>query len=176
MTLFFMAVFPVPTSNSFCRSTRFPDPPCRPWRGPCAFVRSVILSLREGIGPFRKAVLSVLSVILLFGAVLLTAARITVSHLMALFPAVLFVFYGIPGAPRAVEKRGRDPRGHPCGHRRCLSCPRRRDPASRNMDRPFGMAADGALSSSCFLPWNGDHLRRPRACASCWPSSAGSLS
>ncbi|HQL89859.1 MAG TPA: hypothetical protein PLQ15_04605 [Syntrophales bacterium] len=55
-----------------------------------------ILSRREESGPVRKAVLSVLSVILLFGAVLVTAARITVSHLMALFPAVLFLFYGIP--------------------------------------------------------------------------------
>jgi len=55
-----------------------------------------ILSRREGSGPVRKAVLSVLSVIVVLGAVVVTAARITVSHLMALFPAVLFVFYGIP--------------------------------------------------------------------------------
>jgi hypothetical protein len=57
----------------------------------------IILSLREGIGPIRKAILSILSVILVFGSVLLTAARISVSHLMALFPAVLLVFYGVPG-------------------------------------------------------------------------------
>jgi hypothetical protein len=56
----------------------------------------IILSLREGIGPVRKAILSILSVILVFSAVLLTAARISVSHLMALFPAVLFVFYDVP--------------------------------------------------------------------------------
>jgi hypothetical protein len=54
------------------------------------------LSLREGSGPVRKAVLSILSVILVFGAVLLTAARISVSHLMTFFPAALFVFYGMP--------------------------------------------------------------------------------
>jgi len=63
-----------------------------------------ILSRREGIGPVRTAVLSVLSVILLFGAVLVTAARITVSHLMALFPAALFVFYGIPERLERLKK------------------------------------------------------------------------
>jgi len=63
-----------------------------------------ILSRREGNGPFRKAVLSVLSIILLFGAVLTTAARITVSHLMALFPAVLFLFYGIPERLERLKK------------------------------------------------------------------------
>jgi hypothetical protein len=57
----------------------------------------ITLSLREGIGPVRKAILSILSVILVFSAVLLTAARISIAHLMALFPAVLFVFYGVPG-------------------------------------------------------------------------------
>lgn len=65
----------------------------------------IILSLREGIGPVRKAVLSFLPVILLLGVVLLTAARITVSHLMAVFPAVLLVFYGVP------ERLGRLKRG-----------------------------------------------------------------
>ena len=65
----------------------------------------IILSLREGIGPVRKAVLSFLPVILLLGVVLLTTARITVSHLMAVFPAVLFVFYGVP------ERLGRLKRG-----------------------------------------------------------------
>jgi hypothetical protein len=64
----------------------------------------IILSLREGIGPIRKAILSILSVILVFGTVLLTAARITVSHLMALFPAVLFVFYGVPGRLERLKK------------------------------------------------------------------------
>jgi hypothetical protein len=56
----------------------------------------IVLSRREGVVAYRKAILSTLAVILVFGAVLLTAARISVSHLMALFPAVLFVFYGIP--------------------------------------------------------------------------------
>jgi hypothetical protein len=36
--------------------------------------------------------------------VLLTAARISVSHLMALFPAVLFVFYGVPGRVERLKK------------------------------------------------------------------------
>ena len=64
----------------------------------------IILSLREGIGPVRKAILSILSVILVFSAVLLTAARISISHLMALFPAVLFVFYGVPGRLERLKK------------------------------------------------------------------------
>jgi hypothetical protein len=65
-----------------------------------ALVASTVLFIvarRDGIGPVRKAILSTLSLIIAFGAVLLTAARFSVSHLMALFPAVLFVFYGIPG-------------------------------------------------------------------------------
>ena len=56
----------------------------------------IILSGREGIDPVRKAILSILSIVLVFGAILLTAARICIAHLMALFPAVLFVFYGVP--------------------------------------------------------------------------------
>jgi hypothetical protein len=62
------------------------------------------LSLREGIGPVRKAVLSILPIVLVFSAVLLTAARIGISHLMALFPAVLFVFYGVPGRLERLKK------------------------------------------------------------------------
>ncbi len=57
----------------------------------------LLLSRKEGISALGKAALSILSVMLILGAVLLTAARITVSHLMALFPAVLFVFYGFAG-------------------------------------------------------------------------------
>lgn len=64
----------------------------------------ITLSLREGIGPVRKAILSILSVILVFSAVLLTAARISIAHLMALFPAVLFVFYGVPGRLERLKK------------------------------------------------------------------------
>ena len=64
----------------------------------------IILSLREGIGPVRKAILSALSVIVVLGAVLLTAARISISHLMALFPAVLFVFYGVPERVERLKK------------------------------------------------------------------------
>jgi hypothetical protein len=64
----------------------------------------IILSLREGIGPVRKAILSILSIVLVFGAILLTAARISVSHLMALFPAVLFVFYGVPERLERLKK------------------------------------------------------------------------
>jgi hypothetical protein len=63
-----------------------------------------ILSRREGISPIRKAVLSILSVILVFSAVLLTAARISIAHLMALFPAVLFVFYGVPDRLERLKK------------------------------------------------------------------------
>ena len=62
------------------------------------------LSLREGIGPVRKAILSILSVILVFSAVLLTAARISIANLMALFPAVLFVFYGVPERLERLQK------------------------------------------------------------------------
>jgi hypothetical protein len=65
----------------------------------------IVLSLREGIGPVRKAILFILSIILVFSAVLLTAARISIANLMALFPAVLFVFYGVP------ERLGRLKRG-----------------------------------------------------------------
>jgi hypothetical protein len=64
----------------------------------------IVLSLREGIGPVRKAILSILSVILVFSAVLLTAARISLAHLMALFPAVLFLFYGVPGRLERLRK------------------------------------------------------------------------
>jgi len=64
----------------------------------------IILSLREGIGPVRKASLSILSIFLVFGAVLLTAARISISHLMALFPAVLFAFYGVPERLERLQK------------------------------------------------------------------------
>ena len=64
----------------------------------------IILSLRDGIGPIRKAILSILTLILVFSSVLLTAARISVSHLMALFPAVLFVFYGVPGRFERLKK------------------------------------------------------------------------
>jgi hypothetical protein len=64
----------------------------------------IVLSRREGTGPLWKAIPSILSVILVIGAVLLTAARITVSHLMAFFPAVLFVFYGVPGRLERLKK------------------------------------------------------------------------
>jgi len=64
----------------------------------------LVLSRKEGIGMYRAAVLSILSVLVVFEAVLVTAARITVSHLMALFPAVLFVFYGTSGRLERVKK------------------------------------------------------------------------
>lgn len=64
----------------------------------------IVLSLREGIGPVRKAILSILSIVLVLGAVLLTAARISIAHLLALFPAVLFVFYGVPGRLERLKK------------------------------------------------------------------------
>ncbi|NPV05517.1 MAG: hypothetical protein HPY67_12380 [Syntrophaceae bacterium] len=56
-----------------------------------------VLSRREGIRPVLRAVMSVLSVLAVLGAVVVTAARISVAPLMALFPAVLFVFFGLPG-------------------------------------------------------------------------------
>jgi hypothetical protein len=64
----------------------------------------MILSLREDIGPIRKAICLILSVILVFGAILPTAARITLSQLMALFPAVLFVFCGVPDRLERLKK------------------------------------------------------------------------
>jgi hypothetical protein len=65
----------------------------------------IVLSLREGIAPVRKAILPILSLVLVFGAVLLTAARFTVTHLMAVFPAVLFVFHGVPRRIEELQKR-----------------------------------------------------------------------
>jgi hypothetical protein len=58
----------------------------------------------ENSSAVRRAVLLTLSVILAVGAVLLTAARFSVSLLMALFPAVLFVFYGVPGRLERLKK------------------------------------------------------------------------
>lgn len=62
-------------------------------------------SRREGLAPFLRALLAVLPVVLLLVTVSLTAARITVSHLMAVFPAVLFGFYGLPGRIDRLLKR-----------------------------------------------------------------------
>ncbi|OPY90655.1 MAG: hypothetical protein A4E73_02385 [Syntrophaceae bacterium PtaU1.Bin231] len=53
-------------------------------------------SRRENMTPGLRAIFAVLPVVLLLVTVSLTAARITVSHLMAVFPAVLFGFYGLP--------------------------------------------------------------------------------
>lgn len=63
-----------------------------------ALVASAVLlalSRREGIGPVRRAGLSVLALVLVSGAVLVTAARLTVPYLMVFFPAALLVFFGI---------------------------------------------------------------------------------
>lgn len=62
-------------------------------------------SRSKGAGPVLRAFLTVSPVILLFAAVLLSAARITVSHIMAVFPAVLFVFYGLPERMGRLAKR-----------------------------------------------------------------------
>jgi hypothetical protein len=62
-------------------------------------------SRAKGTGPVLRAVLTVSPVILLLAAVLLSAARITVSHLMAVFPAVLFAFYGLPERMDRLLKR-----------------------------------------------------------------------
>ncbi len=76
------------------------------------FVGCLVVSLalfaaarREGVPPFLRAAMAVLPVVLLLVTVSLTAARITVSHLMAVFPAVLFGFYGLPGRIERLLKR-----------------------------------------------------------------------
>ena len=72
------------------------------------FITSGILfaaSRKEGIGPLMRAVLTVLPVVLLLVTVSISAARITVSHLMAVFPLVLFSFYGLPGHMDRLMKR-----------------------------------------------------------------------
>ena len=64
-------------------------------------------SRREGLAPFPRALLAVIPVVLLLITVSLTAARITVSHLMAVFPLVLFGFYGLPGRiDRLIKREG----------------------------------------------------------------------
>jgi hypothetical protein len=62
-------------------------------------------SRRKGAGPVLQALLSVLPVLLMLAAVLISAARITVFHLMAVFPAVLFGFYGLPERMERLMKR-----------------------------------------------------------------------
>jgi len=62
-------------------------------------------SRREGRAPFLQAVLAVLPVVLLLVTVALTAARTAVSLLRAVFPAVLFGFYGLPGRMDRLLKR-----------------------------------------------------------------------
>jgi hypothetical protein len=73
----------------------------------CLIVASSLYaaSRKEGLAPFLRALLAVLPVVLLLVTVSLTAARITVSHLMAVFPAVLFGFYGLPGRFERLLKR-----------------------------------------------------------------------
>lgn len=62
-------------------------------------------SRRESLAPFLRALFAVLPVVLLLVTVSLSAARLTVSHLMAVFPAVLFGFYGLPGRIEQLLKR-----------------------------------------------------------------------
>ncbi len=76
------------------------------------FAGSMVLSLvllaasrGSDVTPVGRAVMTVLPVLLMFAAVLLSAARITVSHLMAFFPAVLFGFYGFPGRMDRLMRR-----------------------------------------------------------------------
>ncbi len=64
----------------------------------------LVFSRREGIRPVHRAILSALSVTVVLGAVVVTAARISLLPLMALFPAVLFVFYGVPGRLERLKK------------------------------------------------------------------------
>lgn len=73
----------------------------------CLAVSVVLLgaSHRKDLFPVQRAILTVLPVLLMFAAVLLSAARITVSHLMAVFPAVLFGFYGVPGRMDRLKRR-----------------------------------------------------------------------
>ena len=120
------------------------------------------LSLREGIGPVRKAILSILSVILVFSAVLLTAARISIAHLMALFPAVLFVFYGVPERLERLQKgEGALEAILAATVFLCLVFGAAIT-APGGMDRPFGMAADGALRHPADRPGEKSHFRCPR--------------
>ena len=122
----------------------------------------IILSLREGIGPIRKAILSILSVILVFSAVLLTAARISVSHLMALFPAVLFVFYGVPGRLERLKKG--EGALEAILAATVVFCLVLGAAILRPgvMDRLFGMAADGALRHPADRSGTKSHFRCPR--------------
>jgi len=69
-----------------------------------SLVLAILYRREENSGSIRRAILFTLSVVLAFGAVLVTAARFTVSHLMAFFPAILFVFYGIPGRIERLRK------------------------------------------------------------------------
>jgi hypothetical protein len=73
----------------------------------CFIVSGALFAVarREGLAPFLRALFTVLPVVLLLVTVSLTAARITVSHLMAVFPAVLFGFYGLPGRVDRLMKR-----------------------------------------------------------------------
>ncbi|HOD35456.1 MAG TPA: hypothetical protein PLR20_07735 [Syntrophales bacterium] len=64
-----------------------------------------ILSLREGFSAGLRAVLSVLTVVICLIAITATAARISLYHLLALFPAVLFVFFGVPALLERLKKR-----------------------------------------------------------------------
>jgi hypothetical protein len=74
----------------------------------CALASSCILfilALREGIAPGLRAVLSVLPVVIWLVATAATAARITLHHLMTLFPAVIFVFFGVPELLERLKRR-----------------------------------------------------------------------
>ncbi len=72
-----------------------------------AFIASCfmfIMSLREGIAPGLRAVLSSLPVVICVAVIGATAARISLYHLLTLFPAVLFVFFGVPALLDGLKK------------------------------------------------------------------------
>ncbi len=64
-----------------------------------------ILNLREGIAPGLRAVLSALPIVISLVAVGATAARISLYHLLVLFPAVLFVFFSMPAVLERLKKQ-----------------------------------------------------------------------
>ncbi len=64
-----------------------------------------ILSLREEIAAGLRAVLSVLPVVIFLVVIGATAARISLYHLMAFFPAVLFAFIGFPALLDRLKRR-----------------------------------------------------------------------
>jgi hypothetical protein len=64
------------------------------------------LALRRNAGPGLKSLLAILPVGIFLAAIAATASRITVYHLAALFPAVLFVFCNMTELLQRLKGRG----------------------------------------------------------------------